>query len=567
MALALIGTARSALADAKADARTAGVLVAEADAAVQAGDLDTAIQRLSLAYALTSDVETGLRLGQLLAKEGRLAEAQGVLRGVATSKPPPWISKKTRAVKEARVELAVLAKRQPWVRVNVAGPPKGATIQLKVDEREVSPGEWLPIDPGHRIVMASAAKFQPVDKELDLAEGSRRDISLSLSPIAPPVTTGVLSVRAQGGTAELFIDGRDVGKLPWHGKLPPGQYELKAKGEKTASAPKSVKVGLGKQSDVVLALQQETGLLRVTTSYSAASIYLDGGLVGQGHYESQVPEGKHEIRLIEAGYYPAVRSANVEAGKTAEVRVAQLERIAAAPEAEKRPYRGVYVRLAPALLVGLGRGPDQATRQCFSGSTCDGTSAGGLAFQLRAGWNFGVVGIEYTLMGLADRNQVVAHRDPGAALARDEKYTFYRYGGTAGLGLRVTSHGSLVRVTFGAGGGLAIEATQYKMTASFKDSTISAPDYTSSSKVYVAPALSSDLGVLIGRTPGVKLFVGVLLYSELNPFAAPSDAAGSQNLGPDPVTGQPRAQDIPALNLVSHAQFYLGPTLGVQFGR
>lgn len=559
----LLGVPATVWANGKTDTRTAAVLIAEANDAIRNGDSATAIKRLQLAYALDSDVETGLKLGRLLAGKGRLAEATTVLRAVATSKVPPWIAKKMRALKQAKKELKLLEARLPWIRVAVTGPPKK---KLQLDGHDIPVGAWLPLDPGHHVLEASAAHYEAPSKDLLVAEASRKTIQLELTPVRRPSTTGSLAVSSDNGAAKLFIDGKRVGDLPWRGRLPPGRYSLKAKGKKASSSIMRVDVELGKRTQVVLELKQQTGSLEVTSIYPAASIYVDGNLVGQGNYLGQVATGKHKINVVLKGYYPSVRHADVEVGKPAKVRVGRLERIATAPQVEHlRLYHGMYVRLAPTLLFGLGKAPDEATRQCISGAICSGKSAWGVALPVHVGWDFGYVGAEYLLMGYFDSNAVTMHRDSGTSLQRDEHYTFYRFGGVAGLGLRASSHGQ-VRVSVGAGGGLAVGATQYKMTSSFQDKTILAPEYTSGVQIYVAPVLTADVGVLVGHAPGAALFAGVAFYSEFKPFGNSTDGAASQNLGLDPTTGEPRVQDIPSLKLISHAQFYIGPTLGVQFG-
>jgi hypothetical protein len=83
---------------------------------------------------------------------------------------------------------------------------------------------------------------------------------------------------------------------------------------------------------------------------------------------------------------------------------------------------------------------------------------------------------------------------------------------------------------------------------------------TSSTEHTLAPGLFFDGGVLIGSSPGAKIYLGLLLAFEFAPAHSPV-AGFTGELG-RPST----AYGTPALDIVSGTQVHFGPVLAFQFG-
>lgn len=554
LVLGLVFAIGSARAETPAERRTADVLVAEAHDRMAAGDTAGAVKRLASAYAVVPDPQIGLELGQALAKHGDLERAIAVLRETATA--PARGQKAKAAAKRAAAELALLERKLAWLRVQVEAPA-GTTPTVSVDGRPARAGTWIPQKPGKHRIEAAAPGLPPAERELELAAGAKETLALKLEPPPPPATTGTLVVSAAGGgAADLFVDDKRVGALPYRGELAPGEYRIRAEGQGVRSAEQTVKVTLGQELSVTLTLAQAAGVVRVTTPYPNASIYVDGELVGRGKLETQLPEGKHDVTITLDGFYPETRSIVATASQPTLVAISRLVAVADAGEPAPEPYRGSYVRLGPALLVGAHAASDTLSQDCLPPATCDTKSPLGLGLRVGVGWSFGVIGAEYFMLGVVDRWTATVKSPATDPFPRQDDYTFFRYGGAAGLTLRATNRGETFRVSGGLGGGLAIRAAQLQRTTEHDTPGVTSDDVTGKASLFFAPALTADLGVLIGSTPGVKFHAGVLAYAELTPLATPSSEAID-----DP------ASATPALDYVTKPQFFLGPTIGAQFGR
>jgi hypothetical protein len=543
-----------ARAETKAERSTADVLVADARDRMRAGDVPGAVKRLATAYGLVADPEIGLELGRALDKSNDALRAVAVLREVAATRGGD--KKKRAAVQSAATEAAAVAKRLGWLKVEVSTPP-GRFAELSLDERIVPAGAFVAVNPGKHRIFLRGEGLAPVEREIELLPSKRETVRIELTPPAPPVTTGKLNVTVSGGrSASLLIDGKRVGALPYSGELSPGEYRIRAEAKGARSAEQSVKITLGEEQRITLTLAENTGRLEIRTPYAAASLYLDGELVGQGHYQSDVADGEHEVTITLEGHYPLTRRVQVVAGKPALLAVDSLVAVGAATEV-KQPYRGSYIRLSPTLLAATGPASDTLTSDCVPDADCSARNPLGVGFRLGVGWSFGVIAAEYFMLGLVDRWKVDVEHPSNRPFPRTEEYAFYRYGGAAGAALRATSRGETFRVSGGLGGALAIRAVQFERTTDHASSNVTSEDVTGKSALLLAPGLTADLGVLIGSTPGAKLYVGLLAYAELTPFSTPSGKAIQEDFG----------GETAAIDYVTKSQFFLGPSVGVQLGR
>lgn len=541
-------------AETRAERSTVEVLVADARDRTKAGDMPGAVKRLATAYGVIADPEIGLELGRALAKSGDTLRAVAILREVAAVRGGG--QKKRATIQAAQAEASALAKKLAWLEVHVTIPP-GQKATLLVDEKEIAPGTFVLQDPGKHRVTLRGEGLATVERDIELQAGKKESIRMETSPPPPAATTGKLVVEVSGGrSASLLVDGKRVGALPYTGGLPPGDYRIRAEGKGVRSAEQTVKIAVGGEQRVSLTLTESTGRLQITTPYPGASIYVDGELVGQGTFRGEAIDGEHEVTVTLEGFYPQTKTVRVIAGKPALLAISSLVSVGRGSEQEN-PYRGSYVRIGPAFLVGANAASDTLSTDCLPQASCSAKSPLGLGLRLGVGWSFGVIGAEYFMLGVVDRWNVDVAHPQNRPFPRTENYTFYRYGGAAGAALRASSRGTTFRVSGALGGALAIRATQFQRSTEHTTPNVKSKDFTGKSGLLLAPALTADFGVLIGSTPGPKLFAGILAYAELSPFSTPGSKAIQEDFG----------GESPALDYVTGSQFFIGPMLGVQLGR
>jgi hypothetical protein len=97
----------------------------------------------------------------------------------------------------AQEELSAVEARVARLRIEIRG--LASTDQVTLDARPISPaalGAELPVDPGERVVAVTRDARQVLREAVMLAEGERRDVSLTVR--APPPRIGVGDHRGDG---------------------------------------------------------------------------------------------------------------------------------------------------------------------------------------------------------------------------------------------------------------------------------------------------------------------------------------------------------------------------------
>jgi len=420
---------------------------------------------------------------------------------------------------------------------------------------------------------------------VSFAQGAPETAAPSEAPPADKSIVGRLAVGASVLPADLLVDGRVVGPLPWNGELPPGEHALLARGPSAASTELRVAVIAGETTIVSLSLSPR--LAKIDIDAADASIYIDDRYVGLGEWSAGVPSGKHQVRLKRIGYPAKEYEVTLAPDETLSISNINWGAPTAEPQAtrEAPSFRGVYAQLG---LIGLfsGSPTDQISRDCPAaqspGGSCKWHPSYGGGLAVRVGYSFGWLAVEGVALGIADAwyneaKYLVGQDQSHSAFygpPRTERYTFLRYGASLGVGARLLSPTSTVRGTLGVSIGLLERQERYFRLASattrvttplgsseVPDASVDASDVDSD----LSTLLLADAGVLLGSTPGLKLHLGVLLAAT---FGSSSQVGAEQGaLGRDPLSGARGSFGSSAIDISRGAQLFFGPILGVQFGR
>jgi hypothetical protein len=231
------------------------------------------------------------------------------------------------------------------------------------------------------------------------------------------------------------------------------------------------------------------------------------------------------------------------------------------------PYVGLYANFNAVGLFPLTGQP--SLDPCSpSGASC---STSGIDMRVGAklsvGYAWGVFGFElvgaflYDLQHELDRNVTGKgaaasniNLDTDDTVSRNETHKLGGWATFFGIGPRITSKDDAVRFTMGSAFGGVYRVSKYSLD-------VLGGAYTAPNVSSFSPALVVDAGLLLGSTPGTKFTLGVMAWVELS-----QSKSADAWTPPFPATGavrvQPRSQE-----LVTGAQFFIGPTLGLQFGR
>jgi tetratricopeptide (TPR) repeat protein len=196
IALAVTGALFGPL-PAQADEGEASRLFREGRAAMNAGDYETALDRLTKSQKADPSPGTVLNLAICEHKLGRLLRARKHIRGVLEALPPtdprrPVAEKHAKEIEAGIPYLAILlGPEAPDVRVTLNGR------HLKAAEL----GKPMPLDPGVHLVTFSSAGGRET-RRVELREGQRSEVPFA-SPGGPDSESAQVtpSTAAPGGTS------------------------------------------------------------------------------------------------------------------------------------------------------------------------------------------------------------------------------------------------------------------------------------------------------------------------------------------------------------------------------
>lgn len=209
-----------------ADKETARTLMREGDEKFAIRDFAGALKAYQAAHALMQVPTTGLPLAKAQIERGLLVEARDTLLQVSRYPKDPSESLAFAKARDDAGPLAQkLAEKIPSIAITVDGPPKGASIDVKVDGVAVPAaalGAPLKLNPGLHVVRAETSGFQAVAKNVTLKEGDNDKLALKLVPGAggPPRPTseikggGRIHVVSSAEAGNVFVDGKAVGVTP-----------------------------------------------------------------------------------------------------------------------------------------------------------------------------------------------------------------------------------------------------------------------------------------------------------------------------------------------------------------
>ncbi len=177
-----------------ADRAAARALAFEANDALESKDYAAAAERFARADALVHAPTLLLGLARADVGLGKLVAAyEAYARIVREGVPPKASPTLARAVDDAKRELAALEPRMPYVLIEAKGATNPHVELDGVSVPSVALGLKRMVDPGPRIVSATAEGFNRVEVKIEAVEGETKTASLMLVPAPRAVVAPVVS--------------------------------------------------------------------------------------------------------------------------------------------------------------------------------------------------------------------------------------------------------------------------------------------------------------------------------------------------------------------------------------
>jgi len=549
-----------------ADAAGAKVRLSAADKAAQTKDWVRALREYAAANEAEKSAPAQEGIANALYQLGQFPDAYEAyeeylkIYGDKLSRP-------VRIVAEARMkELAE--------KTGVLVITSDAGAQILVDDNSVGKA---PLAKAVR-VMAGVHKIratretQTTEQTINITAGG----NLAVSVRVEDAKKGRLSVAEKNQQKlRVLIDNVDVGETPWIGDVEPGMHDIGGRSPTMTAVAEKVLVERGKRKDVVLDASSSTALFKVTTSDGKGAIFLDGKLVGEGAFSSEVPAGTHKIVVTRDGFErfeeDVVLKEKETQSRTVTLKIDSKVKTGAV-EADRRSLSGTYASAGFLGLIAPSDLDGDVDRACASPSStllsCSGGPPGfgaGVLGYIGYGWD--PVGLELMVNGTYDQssrdlNFIADSTSPGLGPdpARTEKFTFRRLGGTAALRIRLMTQSERVRFGFAVGAGMG-----YRNLSFQRDTTAAAGGpadvYAPPSVSYWSPVVNVEPSVAWRLTPTLALALGVELSLE-NPNvfdSAPRTASEKHTLGISPLS-------TPSYEIINGSQLVGGLFVGMQFG-
>lgn len=452
--------------------------------------------------------------------------------------------------------------------LEIVGSEPGATVQLDYLSRgELPLHAPLRVSRGAHTVRVVKEGYDPFEQRLDVAGGTTTQVTARLLRIQE---TGTLEIaEATGKVMEVVVDDATVGKTPLRKTLPPGDYQVRLRGEgELGTIPVGVRIRAHERESRRLTARPLDASLRIEPVPTDAEVSVDGLSVGRGTWEGKVPSGKLMIEVAAPGFVSYRRRVEVHRGKNDALRVT-LERDADSIYGRKGrgprhpPHFLVEVGAVAPLLMSLG---GDTSAGCTA--ACSKPLGYGPGFSARGGYD--IADLSFGLSaGYLSMKQVVRDRRANVEVVGSAPH---RVSVDDAVALRGMLLGAWVGYSLGetfllhlrlGAGGLFGAVTDSRTSASLsKDGAPWLGPFNQSSAArffYVAPEVRAGLRL----AKRVELTLGL----EMPVLIAASGPVWRQQVFADTMSGSRRAAYawFPDAPLTSPVLALLMPALGARY--
>jgi len=265
---------------------------------------------------------------------------------------------KTVVVKHGeKTQVSLTMKEPPPGSLIITSQPVGARVWIDGKEVGVTP-LTKPAEPGFHKVAVQKSGYHKQEKQAESMTGQNRKVSFILEAKPP----GTLSVTTAPAKAEVFLDGKPIGRTPKTLEVVEGPHEISATLKGYTKAVQKVEIVSGQKSAVAFALEKQAlGTLVVISEPSGAKVLLNGKDVGKAPFTKSIKSGEYEIVASMKDYLDEKKAVEVWNGETTEV-VLRMGKVARGGLTIKTEPEGVAV-----FVDGLEIGKGPVTKQLKAG--------------------------------------------------------------------------------------------------------------------------------------------------------------------------------------------------------
>ncbi|MBR1538795.1 MAG: PEGA domain-containing protein, partial [Bacteroidales bacterium] len=179
---------------------------------------------------------------------------------------------------------------------------KSFDVDQEVSYYSLYEGNLIPLHPGQYVIRAESDGFKVNVQNFTLEKGQTLHMDFVLSAIY-----GMLSVQdaENAAGASVFIDEKEVGQVPFNGRIKTGHHTLRVEKDGFVSEHPTYEFDIeeGKENLVNLSMKRFT-TYHFTSDPAYCKVYVDGALAGTTPLKVQLAEGLHQFQYEKAGYFP-----------------------------------------------------------------------------------------------------------------------------------------------------------------------------------------------------------------------------------------------------------------------
>jgi PEGA domain len=206
-------------------------------------------------------------------------------------------------VKENEIQKATFELKPDFATVSITSQPDDTSITIDGMSAGRTPLNKLRIKTGQHTIVAEHPEYVSATLPLIAKPGGSLDLPVKLTP-----DFGPLSISSTPSEAEVFVDGKSVGRTPLGlERVKAGQHMLEVKGKPVSyfAWRKSIKVKrvTGIEPIEASLLRREADVL-ITSQPPGATVSIDGDKQGETSLKLRLLGGDHELRMTLGGYAP-----------------------------------------------------------------------------------------------------------------------------------------------------------------------------------------------------------------------------------------------------------------------
>lgn len=225
------------------------------------------------------------------------------------------------------------------LKATIGGPTGTVRVLTNVEKARVfldgkdmgaAPLDVKDIKPGEHVIEVKATGYMTSEKRVTVGAGSAEVLKFDLQPQAA-TATGKVKVVSRVPEATVYIDGKNVGKVPQEADVPPGDHFVVVEKKGFTKFEKKIRIEAG-QDITVSAELKAVGGINIVSTPAGAEVLIDGVSTNKTTpYRSEnVDVGQHIITLRLPDHYNYEKTHTVKGGEM-QVIQATLETIDTGP--------------------------------------------------------------------------------------------------------------------------------------------------------------------------------------------------------------------------------------------